>query len=181
MISPDRLSSYVLKPKIVELKIQNKNVVIPANPYKTKGEFSGISSAAASAVLASTEGLSLLGMSAAGSGGFGVIRFTQVLKIYNRLKYIGVFFGETLDKFLVNLGELFPDSETDLMRIDQQRLQEKATVGKISQFRVYSEIYKPIGPKLYVYIGISLLSLGVEWIGIGYLKNSFREYVRSRR
>ena len=57
-------------------------------------------------------------MSAAGSGGFGVIRFTQVLKIYNRLKYIGVFFGETLDSFLVKLGELFPDSKTDLVLLD---------------------------------------------------------------
>lgn len=118
MIATDRVNSYVLKQKSVELKVANKNIEAPENPYKTTGEFSGISSTTASAILASTEGLSLLGMSAAGSGGFGVIRFTQVLKIYNRLKYIGVYFGENLDTFLVKLGEIFPDSETDLKLID---------------------------------------------------------------
>ena len=76
MVGPDRIQSYALKQKKIDLTIQNKNIEIPENPYKTKGQFSGISSQAASAVLASTEGLSILGMSAAGSGGFGVIRFT---------------------------------------------------------------------------------------------------------
>jgi hypothetical protein len=84
-----------------------------------------------------------------------------------------------LDAFLVSLGELFPDSEIDLALVDMQRRQEKGSIGKISHFRVYSDLYKAIGLKFYIYIGLSVLALGVEWIGVRCLKDSFLESILS--
>ena len=154
----------------MSLTVKNQNVELPENPYKSTGTYQGISAQMVSSVLASTEGLSILGMSAGGSAGFSVIRFTQVLKVYNRLKYIGVFFGESMENFLTSLGELFPDSETDITRINDQRIQEKGSIGKISYFRVYSDLYQAIGFKLYIYMGLSLISLLAESLVLNCLK-----------
>lgn len=92
--------------------MRNNKVSLPEENFKVESQLSKEVKDAAKTAISVAEGISILGMSAAGSAGSMVMRFTQILKVYNRLKYIGVHFGESLDKFLIAVGEIFSDSET---------------------------------------------------------------------
>lgn len=123
--------------------------------------------------MVATEGLSLLGLSSAGSSGSMVMRFTQILKVYNRLKYIGVHLGDSLDSFLIAIGEIFSDSETDPERIDLQRKIEKGWKGKISNFRVYGEFGSNLGFRIYIYFVFKIITLGLNHIGVPIIKSRY--------
>ena len=110
--------SYVISQDKKKITVRNNKVALPEDKYKTKSDLALSIKDSARVAMAATEGLSLLGMSSAGSSGSMVMRFTQILKVYNRLKYIGVDFGESLDNFLIAIGEIFSDSETDPEKID---------------------------------------------------------------
>ena len=166
-------SSYVIKQEKKKITVKNNKVSLPEDKYKTKSTLALSIKATANTVMAATEGLSLLGMSSAGSSGSTVMRFTQILKVYNRLKYIGVHFGDSLESFLLAIGEIFSDSETDPDTIDRQRIIEKGWKGKISNFRVYGEFGSNLGPKLYVYLVFKLLGLAVNFLAVPMIKSSF--------
>lgn len=73
----------------------------------------------------------------AGGAACDVMRFSQILKIYTRLRYIGVFFGERLTDFLEQLSEAYNDSEREPDLIQQLILSESGYSGKISQYNVF--------------------------------------------
>lgn len=81
-----------------------------------------------------------------------MMRATQILKVYNRLKYIGVEYGDKLDKYLELIGKIFPDSEDDQEEVEKMKLVEDGNIGKITKYRVRSNIFKPFGVKLYIYL-----------------------------
>lgn len=110
LIDPITQVSYVINHEPKEYTVKNNKVILPGNEYETENPFLLKLRAAAGAAMTGTEGLSLLGMGTAGSSGAMVMRFTQILKVYNRLKYIGVNFGDNLDTYLTAIGEIFSDS-----------------------------------------------------------------------
>lgn len=163
--------SYVITSEKKKITVKNNKVALPEDKYKTKSELALSIKESTRVALATTEGLSLLGMSSAGSSGSMVMRFTQILKVYNRLKYIGVHFGDNLDDFLTAIGEIFSDSETLPEKIDQQRMAEKGWIGKISKFRVYGEFGSNLGFKLYVYFALKFLAIGVNLFWVPWIKS----------
>jgi hypothetical protein len=102
-------------------------------------------------VAASAEALGLLGFFA-GNSAAKVMRFTQILKVYNRLKYIGVIFGERLENFLGMVGNFFKDSEENPNRINKIRMSEKGYNGKISNFNVFPNPEPVQGFRVYLYL-----------------------------
>jgi hypothetical protein len=99
---------------------------------------------------------------ASGAGGVAVMKATQILKVYNRLKYIGVQYGERLDAYLELIGQVFPDSEDDLEEIEKIKIIEKGRRGKISRFRVVAKIFKPFSWKIYAYLAIFFINIGLQ-------------------
>ena len=166
--------SYVITQEKKKITVRNNKVALPEDKYKTKSDLALSIKDSAKVALAATEGLSLLGMSSAGSSGSMVMRFTQILKVYNRLKYIGVHFGESLDNFLIAIGEIFSDSETDPEKIDLQRKIEKGWKGKISNFRVYGEFGSNLGFKIYVYFALKLITMAVNSFAVPAIKSKYR-------
>jgi hypothetical protein len=54
-----------------------------------------------------------------GGGSAGpLLRATQILKMYNRLKYVGVNFGDKLDTLLTYIGRIFSDSVTEPIEVE---------------------------------------------------------------
>lgn len=93
----------------------------------------------------------------AGNSASKVMRFTQILKVYNRLKYIGVVFGERLENYLGMVGNFFKDSEEGTVEIDRITVSEKGYNGKISQFSVYPSPIPVQGFRVYLYLGAFVL------------------------
>jgi hypothetical protein len=92
------------------------------------------------------------------------MRFTQILKVYNRLKYIGVIYGERLDNFLSAIGEIFNDSEQNVDKINHILHQEGGYGGKVSRYRVFAEPFSTLGWKVYGYIVTFLLKTIAEFM-----------------
>ena len=105
----------------------------------------------AQGAVAAVEGIAAISMLTGGNAG-PLLRATQILKMYNRLKYVGVNFGDRLDKLLVYIGRIFSDSVTDNASVERIKLMERGTVGKITRFYVIASIFKGIGWKLFAYI-----------------------------
>lgn len=166
--------SFVITQNRKKLTVRNNKVALPEDKYKTKSGLALSIKDSARVALAATEGLSLLGMSSAGSSGSMVMRFTQILKVYNRLKYIGVHFGESLESFLTAIGEIFSDSETDPEKIDTQRKIEKGWRGKISAFRVFGEFGSNLGFKLYVYFVFKLIAIAANLLVVPLIKSRYQ-------
>ena len=132
--------------------MQNPNKNSKVNPY-LRSDFEIQMGNIAEIVLQTTEGLALLGMSLGGSTASStVMRFTQILKVYNRLKYIGVNFGYSLDQVLESIGKIFNDSEEDLDKIDHIRIQEGGHRGKVSHYRVFMSMTGTLGWKVFAYL-----------------------------
>ena len=102
-------------------------------------------------VAASAEALGLLGFFA-GNSASKVMRFTQILKVYNRLKYIGVIFGERLESYLGTIGNFFKDSEENPLEINKIIVSEKGYNGKISRFNVFPSPFPVQGFRVYLYL-----------------------------
>ena len=68
----------------------------------------------------------------AGGAACDVMRFSQILKIYTRLRYIGVYFGTRLTEFLEQFSETYNDSEKELEKVRSLILAERGYSGKIS-------------------------------------------------
>ena len=100
----------------------NPNVVELPNPYALEEDVAQ-AQAIAGAAVSSVEGVTTLSMLSGGGGG-PLLRATQILKVYNRLKYIGVEYGEKLDSYLDLIGQIFPDSEDDLDEIKKLQIME---------------------------------------------------------
>lgn len=95
---------------------------------------------------------------AASNAGPAVMRFTQILKVYTRLRYIGVNYGEKLDKYLSDIGLIFNDSETDKDKINDIRMKEGSYGGKVSRYRVFAEPFSTLKWKVYAYFGTFLMN-----------------------
>lgn len=94
-------------------------------------------------------GALLIGISSEGSS---IMRFIQILKVYNRLKYIGVFFGDNLQQVLNTIGNIFTDSEEGVDKIDRIRIQEASFKGKVSYYRVFMNMTSTMGWKIWAYL-----------------------------
>jgi hypothetical protein len=103
--------SFVLSNTPISLTVKNPNVVELPNPYGVSADVAK-AQAVAGAAVSSVEGVTTLSMLSGGGGG-PLLRATQILKVYNRLKYIGVQYGEKLESYLNLIGQIFPDSEDD--------------------------------------------------------------------
>lgn len=104
------------------------------------------------------EGLAMVSF-AAGGAGPTVMRFTQILKVYTRLKYIGVNFGDGLDDYLTAIGEIFNDCETDINKINDILKKEGGYGGKVSRYRVYAEPFSTLSWKIFAYFTTFFLNL----------------------
>lgn len=105
----------------------------------------------AQGAVVAVEGIAAISMLAGGNAG-PLLRATQILKMYNRLKYVGVNFGGRLDKLLEYIGRIFSDSVTDNASVERLKLMERGTVGKITRFHVIASVFKGVGWKLFAYI-----------------------------
>jgi hypothetical protein len=143
------MDSFILSNTPMSLKVKNPNVVALPNPYGVSEDVAQ-AQAIAGATTSSVEGVTTLNM-LSGSGGGPLLRATQILKVYNRLKYIGVQYGDKLDNYLYLIGQIFPDSEDDLEEVEKLKIMENGTQGKITKYRVIGSIFKPFGFKLWLY------------------------------
>lgn len=172
--------SYAINHEPKHITVINNKVELPGNPYESNNKFVLMIKDAARGVATATDGLSLLGMGTAGSSGAMVMRFTQILKVYNRLKYIGVEFGVNLDAYLTAIGEIFTDSQKDLVKISRQRILEKGWKGKLSRYRVFVNFEENLGWKLYAYISICLIAIIMNHVLTGMINSQYQELSTKR-
>jgi hypothetical protein len=149
----------------ISVKTSNPSPEEPTNPFEVSGTLEQIQ-ATTSAVTQGTEALAMVGM-AAGPAGAAVMRFTQILKVYNRLKYIGVGYGKRLDDYLTTIGQIFNDSEQDLDKINQIIKSEGGYGGKVSRYRVFGEPFSVLGWKVYAYFATFILNIVAKFLSSG--------------